>query len=345
MGFLFGFLCGLLFIPLSILAGVYYFFTYSESYAERREEALQQEKRRELEQDLDLDEMPSALYASYLSSRHQGGALGNGGNGLVPEHLDPQYQFSGWISVKRIPEVDHRIVEPSLKKEAKRHANRNGNTGNRKGSHAGGLLDEPGSLSAAAAMQDPRFAYLDTQNPHLALPPSLQARFKDSKYGVVKGTTMFVYENEYMEECLGVITLPNYHISVPGNQKDSHVFAKRNPIWLKYQPSTNHTRRSTASSEGSVNSAKDYYLSMVNCVDKEDLYFTLLRCSKLKMNGRPFIREIPKRVRMETGILQEQEMRSEEKKNAVLLLTEKSSCSCIRCPRTRRCLTRQQWIP
>ncbi|KAF9947832.1 hypothetical protein BGZ70_002489, partial [Mortierella alpina] len=182
-------------------------------------------------------------------------------------------------------------------KEAKRHANRNGNTNIRKGSHAGGLLDESGSLSAAAAVQDPRFAYLDTQNPHLALPPSLQARFKDSKYGVVKGTTMFVYENEYMEECLGVITLPNYHISVPGNQKDSHVFAKRNPIWLRYQPSTNHTRRSTAGSEGSVNSAKDYYLSMVNCVDKEDLYFTLLRCSKLKMNGRPFIREIPKRVR------------------------------------------------
>ncbi|KAF9569545.1 hypothetical protein EC968_002552 [Mortierella alpina] len=292
MGFLFGFLCGLLFIPLSILAGAYYFFTYSESYAEKREEALQQEKRQEQEQDLDLDDMPSALYASYLSSRHQGGALGGG---LVPEHLDPQYQFSGWISVKRIPEVDHRIVEPSLKKEAKRHANRNGNTNNRKGSYAGGLLDEPGSLSAAAAMQDPRFAYLDTQNPHLALPPSLQARFKDSKYGVVKGTTMFVYENEYMDECLGVITLPNYHISVPGNQKDSHVFAKRNPIWLKYQPASNHTRRSTAGSEGSVSSAKDYYLSMVNCVDKEDLYFTLLRCSKLKMNGRPFIREIPKR--------------------------------------------------
>ncbi|KAG9321791.1 hypothetical protein KVV02_004820 [Mortierella alpina] len=293
MGFLFGFLCGLLFIPLSILAGAYYFFTYSESYAEKREETLQQEKRREREQDLDLDDMPSALYASYLSSRHQGGP---NGSGLVPEHLDPQYQFSGWISVKRIAEVDHRIVEPSLKKEAKRHANRNGNTNNRKGSHAGGLLDESGSLSAAAAaMQDPRFAYLDTQNPHLALPPSLQARFKDSKYGVVKGTTMFVYENEYMEECLGVITLPNYHISVPGNQKDSHVFAKRNPIWLKYQPPSNHTRRSTASSEGSVISAKDYYLSMVNCVDKEDLYFTLLRCSKLKLNGRPFVREIPKR--------------------------------------------------
>ncbi|KAF9927112.1 hypothetical protein BGZ67_007670 [Mortierella alpina] len=237
--------------------------------------------------------MPSALYASYLSSRHQGGP---NGSGLVPEHLDPQYQFSGWISVKRIAEVDHRIVEPSLKKEAKRQANRNGNTNNRKGSHAGGLLDESGSLSAAAAaMQDPRFVYLDTQNPHLALPPSLQARFKDSKYGVVKGTTMFVYENEYMEECLGVITLPNYHISVPGNQKDSHVFAKRNPIWLRYQPPSNHTRRSTASSEGSVNSAKDYYLSMVNCVDKEDLYFTLLRCSKLKLNGRPFVREIPKR--------------------------------------------------
>ncbi|KAG0206029.1 hypothetical protein BGX28_002485 [Mortierella sp. GBA30] len=292
MGFLFGFLCGLLFIPLSILAGLYYYFTYSESYAEKREEQLQQEKLRQQEQDLDLDDMPSALYASYLGSRQQAGV---GNNSLIPEHLDPQYQFAGWISVKRIPEVDHRIIEPSVKKETKRHVNKNGNANSRNRSPAGGLLDDTGSLGAAAAAQDPRFTYLDTQNPHLTLPPCLQARFKDSKYGVVKGATMFIYENEYMEECLGVITVPNYQISVPGHQKDGHIFSKRNPIWLKYQPASSHTRHSTASSEGSVSSAKDYYLSMVNCVDKEDLYFTLLRCSKLKLNSRPYIREIPKR--------------------------------------------------
>ncbi|KAG0255424.1 hypothetical protein BG011_005115 [Mortierella polycephala] len=289
MGFLFGFVCGLLFIPFSILAGVYYFFTYSESYSEKRQELLDQEKRLEDEQNLDFDAMPpSALYASYLG-RQQGG-----GTGLIPEHLDPQYQFAGWISVKRIPEVDHRIIEPSTKK----NTNKNVYSNNRKGSN---ILDDgvhnagvAGSIGAAAA-QDPRFNYVDTLNPHLSLPPGLQARFKDSKYGVIKGATMFIYETEHMQECLGVITLPNYQISVPGNQKDSHIFSKRNPIWLKYQPSSNHTRHSTADSDASLSSSRDYYLSMVNCVEKEDLYFTLLRCSKLKISSRSFLREIPKR--------------------------------------------------
>src|SRR5690554_3665497 len=122
---------------------------------------------------------PSALYASYLG-RQQGG-----GTGLIPEHLDPQYQFSGWISVKRIPEVDHRIIEPSTKK----NTNKNVYSNNRKGPN---ILDDgvhnagvAGSIGAAAA-QDPRFNYVDTLNPHLSLPPSLQARFKDSKYGVIK---------------------------------------------------------------------------------------------------------------------------------------------------------------
>ncbi|KAI8596194.1 putative integral membrane protein conserved region-domain-containing protein, partial [Dissophora ornata] len=91
-----------------------------------------------------------------------------------------------------------------------------------------------------------------------------------------------------MNDCLGVITLPNYQVSVPGNQTDSHIFSKRNPIWLKFQPNSSRARRSTAGSEGSSPSEKDYYLSMVNCVDKEDLYFTLLRCSKLKPNSRSF---------------------------------------------------------
>ncbi|KAF9182316.1 hypothetical protein BGZ51_004820 [Haplosporangium sp. Z 767] len=294
MGFLFGFLCGLLFIPFSILAGAYYFFTYSESYAEKRQELLDQEKRLEDEQNLDFDALPpSALYASYLGRQQQQG----GGTGLIPEHLDPQYQFAGWISVKRIPEVDHRIIEPSPKKESKKNTNKNVYSNTRIGSN---ILDDgmhsagvAGSIGAAAA-QDPRFNYVDTLNPHLSLPPSLQARFKDSKYGVIKGATMFIYETEYMQECLGVITLPNYQISVPGNQKDSHIFSKRNPIWLKYQPSSNHTRHSTASSDASLSSSRDYYLSMVNCVDKEDLYFTLLRCSKLK-SSRSFLREIPKR--------------------------------------------------
>ncbi|KAK3827624.1 MAG: putative integral membrane protein conserved region-domain-containing protein, partial [Benniella sp.] len=90
-----------------------------------------------------------------------------------------------------------------------------------------------------------------------------------------------------MQECLGIITLPNYKVSVPGNQDDSHIWSKRNPIWLQYQPN-NQTRRSTES-DSSVSSSKDYYLSMVNCVDKEDLYFTLLRCSRIKLNNpRPF---------------------------------------------------------
>ncbi|ORZ08022.1 putative integral membrane protein conserved region-domain-containing protein [Lobosporangium transversale] len=146
-----------------------------------------------------------------------------------------------------------------------------------------------------AAAQDPRFTYFDSYNPHLTLPPSLQARFKDSKYAVIKGTTMFIYENEHMSECLGIITLPHYQVSVPGNQKDSHIYSKRNPIWLKYQPNPNHTRHSTASSDSNPLSSKDYYLSMVNSVDKEDLYFTLLRCSKLKLHSQSCLREIPKR--------------------------------------------------
>ncbi|KAG0044513.1 hypothetical protein BGZ83_010265 [Gryganskiella cystojenkinii] len=316
MGFFYGFLCGLLFIPFSILAGLYYFFNYSESYAEQRQEKLEKEALLEREQDLDLDDMPSSLYASYISQQRHGfggGGFPGSGNGLpgsgllLPEHLDPQYQFAGWISVKRIPEVDHRIIEPSVKKENKKHATKNGasgqSNGNRKGSQTigGGPIDEPGrgagvagSMGAGAA-QDPRFTYLDTQNPHLSLPPCLQARFKDSKYGVVKGATMFIYENELMQECLGVITLPNYQISVPGQQKDSHIFSKRHPIWLKYSPSSTHSRRQTAESDLSL-SAKDYYLSMVSCVDKEDLYFTLLRCAKLKTHSRSFLREIPKRV-------------------------------------------------
>ncbi|KAF9583866.1 hypothetical protein BGW38_008279 [Lunasporangiospora selenospora] len=300
MGFFLGFLCGLLFIPLCGLAGVYLFFTYSESYAEKQkllhEQAVQKEKEQEAS---DLNDMPSALYASYLGQRYNNGA----GLSYVPEHLDPQYQFSGWVSVKRIPEVDHRIIEPSLKKENKKKASHpNGN--NRKGSHNGTTFDSEGShgagvagsLGAGAAGVDSRFTFLDTQNLHLSLPPSLQARFKDSKYAVIKGPTMFIYENEQLEECLGVITLPHYEITVPGHQKDSHVFSKRNPIWLKYQPSSSHSRHSTASSEsGLMNSSKDYYLSMVSCVDKEDLYFTLLRCCKLKPNVHSFIREIPKR--------------------------------------------------
>ncbi|KAI7815900.1 putative integral membrane protein conserved region-domain-containing protein, partial [Gamsiella multidivaricata] len=98
-----------------------------------------------------------------------------------------------------------------------------------------------------------------------------------------------------MRDCLGVITLPNYQISVPGEQKDSHIFSKRNPIWLKHQPSPHHGRHSTSSSDASPPTSKDYYLSMVSSVDKEELYFTLLRCSKLKPNSRSFLREIPKR--------------------------------------------------
>ncbi|KAI8354862.1 putative integral membrane protein conserved region-domain-containing protein, partial [Mortierella sp. GBAus27b] len=94
---------------------------------------------------------------------------------------------------------------------------------------------------------------------------------------------MFIYENEHTQECLGIITLPHYKVSVPGEQKDSHIYSKRNPIWLQYQPPTNHSRRSTES-DASQSSSKDYYLSMVNCVDKEDLYFTLLRCSRIKLN-------------------------------------------------------------
>lgn len=300
MGFLFGFLCGVLFIPLSLALGVYWFFTYSESYAEKRQEQLEQEIQKEKCEQLDLEDMPSALYASYLGQRSGGVA------GYVPEHLDPQYQFAGWISVKRIPDVDHRIIEPSLKKETRKlPKSTSGNNGPRKSSHGDGE-ERPvgsgvaGSFGAGAASQDPRFTYLDTQNPHLSLPPCLQARFKDSKYAVIKGATMFIYENDLMEECLGVITIPNYKISVPGQQKDSHIFAKRNPIWLEYHGS-NHSRRSTAGSDGSLPSSKDYYLSMVSCIDKEDLYFTLLRCVKLKPNnGGSFIREIPKRVRRRT---------------------------------------------
>ncbi|KAF9901891.1 hypothetical protein EC991_005593 [Linnemannia zychae] len=322
MGFIYGFLCGVLFLPLSILAGVYYFFTYSESHKEKVRQEQEQEKIKEKELELDLEDMPSALYASYLGLRSSGsgpsgggGPNGNGlaGTGLMPEHLDPQYQFAGWISVKRIPEVDHRIIEPNFQKVNKK---KNGNSNNNNGSngnsnHVGGHLDDgglgqgiAGSLGAASVAQDPRFTYLDTQNPHLSLPPCLQARFKDSKYAVIKGATMFIYENELVQECLGVITLPNYQVSVPGHQKDGHIFSKRNPIWLKYQASggpaslasttSHHTRRSTASSENSLSSSKDYYLSMVSCIDKEDLYFTLLRCSKLKPN-RSLIREIPKR--------------------------------------------------
>jgi len=300
MGFLAGFLCGLLFIPLSILAGLYYFFTYSESYAEKRQELHEEQQRKNQENELDLD-MSSTLYASYLAARQQNAGNGHGlpGIGSIPEHLDPQYQFAGWISVKRIPEVDHRIIEPSAK-ETKKHATKSGQP---KGSpYSLGVLEDgvhgrgvAGSLGAGAAAQDSRFTYLDTQNPHLSLPPCLQARFKDSKYGVIKGATMFIYENEYMQECLGIITLPNYKVSVPGNQDDSHIWSKRNPIWLQHQPN-NQTRRSTES-DSSVSSSKDYYLSMVNCVDKEDLYFTLLRCSRIKLNNpRPFLREIPKRV-------------------------------------------------
>ncbi|KAF8924577.1 hypothetical protein BGZ58_001659 [Dissophora ornata] len=299
MGFLFGFLCGLLVIPLSISAALYFFFTYSESFSEKRQELLQEEKRKEKEEiGLDLEDMPSALYASYLSARQQAGVGSNGlpAVGSIPEHLDPQYQFAGWISVKRIPEVDHRIIEPSIKESKK---NKNGEKNTHKGSQSG-MMDErqgrgvAGSFGSLGAAQDPR-SYLDTQNLHLALPPCLQARFKDSKYGVIKGAAMFIYENEYMNDCLGVITLPNYQVSVPGNQTDSHIFSKRNPIWLKFQPNSSRARRSTAGSEGSSPSEKDYYLSMVNCVDKEDLYFTLLRCSKLKPNSRSFVREIPKR--------------------------------------------------
>ncbi|KAF9345585.1 hypothetical protein BGX26_002971 [Mortierella sp. AD094] len=221
------------------------------------------------------------------------GANGANGSGAVPEHLDARYQFAGWISVKRIPEVDHRIIEPSAKKETKKNSNKNGQ-GNRS---SPSLMDDggygrgvAGSIGAGAA-QDPRFTYLDTQNLHLTLPPCLQARFKDSKYCVVKGAVMFIYENENMQECLGVITLTNYEVSVPGKPHDGHIFAKRHPLWLKYQ----HIRHSGKQPELTTNPAKDYYLSMVNCVDKEDLYFTLLRCTKLKPGSRSFLREIPKR--------------------------------------------------
>ncbi|KAF9918198.1 hypothetical protein FBU30_000319 [Linnemannia zychae] len=312
MGFIYGFFCGVVFLPLCILAGTYYFFTYSESHKEKVRQELEQQRIKEKELELDLDDMPSALYASYLGLRSGGGPSGGGSNGngfsgtgLVPEHLDPQYQFAGWVSVKRIPDVDHRIIEPNFQKiSKKKNGPHNSNSGN--SSHIGGPLDEgiAGSFGAAGAIQDPRFTYLDTQNPHLSLPPCLQARFKDSKYAVIKGATMFIYENELVQECLGVITLPNYQVAVPGNQQDSHIFAKRNPIWLKYQlaggapsvtsTSSHHTRRSTAGSDNSLSSSKDYYLSMVSCIDKEDLYFTLLRCTKLKPN-RSFIREIPKR--------------------------------------------------
>ncbi|KAF9084897.1 hypothetical protein BGX23_010142, partial [Mortierella sp. AD031] len=316
MGFIYGFLCGVLFLPLCIIAGAYYFFTYSESHKEKVRQEQEQERLKEKELELDLEDMPSALYASYLGLTRPSGSGPNGnglaGSGLMPEHLDPQYQFAGWISVKRIPEVDHRIIEPSFQKVNKKKNGHpsNGNSGNGNNSYVGGPLDEggfgqgiAGSFGAGAGAQDPRFTYLDTQNPHLSLPPGLQARFKDSKYAVIKGATMFIYENDLVQECLGVITLPNYQVSVPGNQKDGHIFSKRNPIWLKYQAqgaasfassTSHHTRRSTTSSESSLSSSKDYYLSMVSCIDKEDLYFTLLRCSKLKPN-RSFIREIPKR--------------------------------------------------
>ncbi|KAF9110616.1 hypothetical protein BGX27_006109 [Mortierella sp. AM989] len=292
MGFFFGFLCGLLFIPLSILAGLYYFFTYSESYAKKRQREIDEVKLKELELRNELED--AAQYASYLSSTHnQTGNSAHGGSGAVPEHLDPHYQFAGWISVRRIPEVDHRIIEPSAKKETKRSLGKNG-----KGSSSS-LMDDGNygqGVGVGAATQDPRLAYLDTQNLHLTLPPCLQARFKDSKYGVIKGSVMFIYDNEHLHECLGVITLTNYEISVPGHPTDGHMFAKRYPIWLKYQHISHHSsHQGRNSTDSGTNSSKDYYLSMVNCVDKEDLYFTLLRCSKLKPNSRSFLREIPKR--------------------------------------------------
>ncbi|KAF8957222.1 hypothetical protein BGZ46_002237 [Entomortierella lignicola] len=282
MGFIYGFFCGLLFIPLSILTGLYYFFTYSESYAKKRQRQLEEIKRAEQELRNELED--SEQYASYLSSTNH-----NSANGAVPEHFDARYQFAGWISVKRTPDVEHRIIEPSLKKDSKKSSKYG------KGSSAT-LLDEgqgrgvSGSPGAAAS-QDPRFTYLDTQNLHLSLPPCLQARFKDSKYCMVRGAVMFVYENENMLDCLGVITLTNFEVSVPGNPKDGHMFAKRHPLWLKYH----HVHHGKSNSDVSVNSSKDYYLSMVSSVDKEDLYFTLLRCTKLKPGSKSFLREIPKR--------------------------------------------------
>ncbi|KAF9404980.1 hypothetical protein BGZ94_003830, partial [Podila epigama] len=190
MGFFFGFLCGLLSIPLGLALAVYWFFTYSESYAEKRQERLEEERQREKAELLDLDDAPEALYASYLGQQRNGG---NGLAGYLPEHLDPQYQFAGWISVKRTPEVDHRIIEPSLKKETrKQKTNGQSNSNQRKTSQPGDGDDRPagpGFLSSTGSIQDPRYAYFDTLNPHLALPPALQSRFKDSKYAVIKGAT------------------------------------------------------------------------------------------------------------------------------------------------------------
>ncbi|KAF9432047.1 hypothetical protein BGZ76_011327 [Entomortierella beljakovae] len=281
MGFFMGFILGLLIIPICALAGLYYFFNFSESYAKKRQRLEEEQRLREEELRNDLDD--AAQYQSYLSTSRQA-------SGSVPEHLDPRYQFSGWMTLKRTPEVEHRIIEPSLKKESKKQAKLNGqqwtsNYGTTDDGNQGRGV--PGSIGAGAA-QDPRFTYLDTQNIHLTMPPSLQSRFKESKYGVVRGPILFIYENEQMKDCLGVITLTNYTVSVQGMQKDGHMYAKRYPLWLKYG-------KSNGSEEVTTNSAKDYYLSMVSSVDKEDLYFTLLRCTKIKPNSRSYIKEIPKR--------------------------------------------------
>ncbi|KAF9379995.1 hypothetical protein BGX21_002498, partial [Mortierella sp. AD011] len=291
MGFFWGFLCGLFIIPSSILIGLYYFFNYSESFAKKRQQELEDDKRAELELRNELED--SARYASYLSSTRSQGSNGLSGLAAGPEYLDARYQFAGWISVKRVPDVDHRVIEPSLKKDSKKNSSKNGQA---KGSGSnimdGGYGRGVGGSIGAGTTQDPRSTYLDTQNLHLALPPSLQVRFKDSKYCVIRGTVMFVYENEKMEECFGVITLANYEVSVPGKLSDGDMFAKRHPLWLKYQ----HIHHSSqGKSETITNPAKDYYLSMVSCVDKEDLYFTLLRCTKLRPGSQSFLREIPKR--------------------------------------------------
>ncbi|KAF9970909.1 hypothetical protein BGZ73_006247 [Actinomortierella ambigua] len=294
MGFLLGFLLGLLVIPLTVAASLYYFFNYSKSYEEGRKFQEAVEQANEQARNRDTDDA-TAFYAY----RRQHGYHGGPGQGPpnIPEHLDPQYQFAGWVSVKRTPEVDHRTIEPSAKKDSKKHnKDKNGHGNTRKGSETADPSHGIGAESWAAE-HDPRFNYLDTNNPHMTLPSFLQARFKDSRYVVIKGTTMFIYENDLMQECLGIITIPNYHVSIPGELKDSNIYSKRHSIWLQYKGSA-HDRRPTGSSEGAVNtptSTKDYYLSMVTCVDKEDLYFTLIRCSKLKLHSTSIVREIPQR--------------------------------------------------
>ncbi|KAK9768450.1 hypothetical protein K7432_000926 [Basidiobolus ranarum] len=107
----------------------------------------------------------------------------------------------------------------------------------------------------------------------------------EGKFGTVKAIyyvilsrdTMWLYTDESLLKCLGIIDLTKYEVSIfPASLPDNEVFHKDLPIQLKKRRLTNENENILPRSE--------YYIFSKTPVEKEDWYLGLLKASRIKKN-------------------------------------------------------------